>query len=52
MNKKRSIKDFIKTWLLVFAMSAGGIGYFLLDGLVHEPAPRKMIVDGVTGILP
>ena len=52
MNKKSSIKDFVKTWLLVFAMSAGGIGFFLLDGLVHEPASRKMIVDGVTGILP
>ena len=52
MNKKRSIKDFIKTWLLVFAMSAGGIGYFLLDTFVHDPSSRKMIVDGVTGILP
>lgn len=52
MNKKRSIKDFIKTWLLVFAMSAGGIGYFLLDGFVQEPAYRQMIVEGVTGILP
>jgi len=46
------MKDFIKTWLLVFAMSGGVIGYFFLDGFVHEPASRKWIVDGVTGILP
>ena len=52
MNKKHNLKDFIKTWLLVFAMSAGAIGFFLLDAFVYDPASRKMIVDGVTGILP
>ena len=49
---KNYIKDFIKKWLLVIAMSAGCIGYFLLDGLVHDPDHRRMIVEGVTGILP
>ena len=52
MHKKRSVKDFIKTWLLVFAMSAGCIGYFLLDAFVYDSTFRKMIVDGVTGVLP
>ena len=52
MSDKSRIKDFIKTWLLVFAMSAGVIGYFVLDAFVHEPASRMWIVDVVTGVLP
>lgn len=50
--KNDSIVTFVKKWLLCFAMTAGVCGYFLLDNYVHQEQNRRLIVEGVTGILP
>lgn len=50
--KNDAIVAFVKKWLLCFAMTAGVCGYFLLDSYVHQEQNRRLIVEGVTGILP
>ena len=43
---------FVKEWLLVFAMSVGIIGYFVVNATLHVPQERHELAEAVTGLLP